>query len=73
MITDRISSGASLSGVISEYHKSTTKSFNILSMKSLIAASTTGESIFLFHFGGGGTEESRESFKDSCFFSKCDK
>ncbi|BAT75056.1 hypothetical protein VIGAN_01285500 [Vigna angularis var. angularis] len=70
MIIARICSGNSLSGVISEYHKSTTKSFKILSMNSLIAASTTGESIFLFHFAGGGKLVRRESFKDNCFFSK---
>lgn len=73
MINARICSGNSLSGVISEYHKSTTKSFSILSMKSFIAASTAGESIFLFHLGGGSAEERRESLTDNCFFSRWDK
>jgi hypothetical protein len=30
-------------------------------MKSPIAASTTGESIFLFHFGGDGTDVANHS------------
>jgi hypothetical protein len=52
-------SGTSLSGVIEEYHRSTTKSLNNLSIKLSIEASTKGESTFLLHFVLDWTGEKR--------------
>ena len=72
-IKPRISSGASLSGVISEYHKSTTKSLKILSVKLSKAATTEGEPTFHLHLETGSTVERRWSLADNCFFDTWDK